>query len=105
MKPFRLLAALFVFAGCGESPPEVPTTPQEYLTIVDLDGKQRVIPSGELIDKATSEPIARDVLVIDRHTRRKIWVPAKELLGGGPALARYIPFTQSEPGDAATQEQ
>ena len=81
--------------GCGSSAPPLVTTPIEYLNIVNLEGEQDVIETGELLDDG--EPIAKSVLALDRGTGQEVWVSYQELVNAPPNRARYLPVTSPEP--------
>jgi len=67
-----------------------------FLTIIDQQGRQTTIPSGELIDSRTGQSSARSVLAIDRRTGKQAWVSVPELLKVPPRTSRYLPATRTE---------
>jgi hypothetical protein len=90
------LLVMLALGGCGAEQPPVPTIDQ-FVKVIDLEGEETSVASGELFDSQTGEPTVQRVFVLDRKTGTETWVDVEELSKAPPTIARYLPITHAAP--------
>ena len=99
---FLCTLLLVAVAGCGNKLDEgVKTEKVRHLTVRDHDGVERVLPQGELVDPESGQLNAKEVLVLDRRGRRKVWLDADEFRKQPPNNSRFVPVLSDQ---IATQD-
>jgi hypothetical protein len=91
-----LLCCYLLLCGCRAAEPPETVLPPEYVQVIDLEGRQAWVPSGQWIDARTDQPAVRSVMALDRQSGKTDWIPVEVLLDDHPAAPRYLPVTQTE---------
>ncbi len=96
MKPSQSFGTLLLLAlvlGCGSGDTQPIEVVDAQVTVIDLAGKQRTIPVGELYDAKTGEPAVKSILVLDRRTQQQLFVQPDQLSPVTQMDSRYILVT------------
>lgn len=104
MRTYLLLLLIPALAvGCGEPEGEVTFIPDPLVSVIDLSGEKKKIPSAELYD-STGQPTVDSVLVIDRARNQQLYVKMDQLSTDSQAASHYMLVTESPPVTPSTAD-